>query len=104
MGKIVWYSILRFGLSILFLWLTLDYWGEKYFPLIGLIVIVLFVVYPAVKSYRIFVEKNRLVIENSLCTSCRHFSQSAVLCMKYDKHPTEYYLPCEGRDWEPRGN
>jgi len=25
-----------------------------------------------------------------------------VLCMKYDKHPTENYIPCEGEEWEPK--
>lgn len=101
MGEIIWYSILRFGLTIIFLWLTIDYWGEKYFVLIGLLMILFFVIFPALKSYKIFIKKNKPVIENSLCSSCKHFDPSAVLCMKYDKHPSDDYIPCSGNDWEP---
>lgn len=102
MGEIVWYSILRLGLTIILLWLTFDYWGEKYFTIIGFLSIFFFVIYPAIRSYKVFTEKNKQVVENSLCTSCRHFDKSAVLCMKYDKHPNENFLPCEGNDWEPK--
>ncbi len=101
MGEIIWYSILRFGLIIVLLWLTYDYWGERYFALIGFLSILFFVVYPAILWYKKFIEKNKNVVEQSLCASCKHFDPSAVLCMKYDKHPTENYLPCEGNDWEP---
>jgi len=102
LGEIIWYSIIRFGLTILVLWLTRDYWGVKYFVLIGFLSIFFFVIYPAIHSYKRFIEKNKPVIEHSLCTSCRHFDPSAVLCMKYDKHPNENFLPCEGNDWEPK--
>ncbi len=102
MGEIVWYSILRLGLTIILLWLTFDYWGEKYFALIAFLSIFFFVIYPAIRAYKIFIEKNKQVVENSLCTTCRHFDPSAVLCMKYDKHPNENFLPCEGNDWEPK--
>lgn len=101
MGEIVWYSIIRIGLTIILLWLTFDYWEGKYYALIGFLTIFFFVIYPTIRAYRKFIEKNRPVIENSLCTSCRHFDPTAVLCMKYDKHPNENFLPCEGNDWEP---
>jgi hypothetical protein len=90
------------ALSVLFLWITFDYWGEKYFVLIGSLFIFLFVLYPAIRAYKIFMENNKPVIENTLCSSCRHFDTSAVLCMKYDKHPSVSYIPCEGNDWELR--
>jgi len=45
--------------------------------------------------------KNKKVIDSSLCSSCKNFDRSAVLCIKYDKHPTENYVPCDGVDWEP---
>jgi len=60
------------------------------------------IVHPAMVSYRWFEERNKKVIESTLCSSCKHFDQSAVLCIKYDKHPTENYVPCDGVDWEPK--
>ncbi|MCS7052666.1 MAG: hypothetical protein NZM09_02905 [Ignavibacterium sp.] len=102
MGEIVWFSILRFVFIIFLLWFSYDLWGEKYFVLVGFLSIFFFVIYPAIRSYRIFFEKNKTIIESTLCSSCKHFDKSAVLCMKYDKHPSLDFLPCEGNDWEPK--
>jgi hypothetical protein len=60
------------------------------------------IIHPAMVSYRWFEELNKKVIESTLCSSCKHFDRSAVLCIKYDKHPTENYVPCDGVDWEPK--
>jgi Na+-transporting NADH:ubiquinone oxidoreductase subunit NqrD len=100
-GEIIWYSLIRLFISIIFLWLTKSYWGEKYFFLIVLISLVVIVIYPAVKSYKTFIEKNKSIIEGSICSTCKHFNFSAVICMKYDKHPTSDNIPCNGTDWEP---
>jgi len=43
---------------------------------------------------------NKEIIENTLCSSCKHFDESAVLCMKYDKHITKDEIPCGGIHWE----
>lgn len=59
------------------------------------------IVHPALIQYRLFVEENKEIIKNTLCSSCRNFDETAVLCMKYDKHPTTKELPCDGIDWEP---
>lgn len=102
MGEIVFWTILRTAFLILLLWISADVWGQKYFWLIASISFYLFVISPAVSFYRKFVESNKEVLESSLCSSCKHFDESAVLCMKYDKHPTKNFIPCEGSDWEPK--
>ncbi|MBS4033646.1 MAG: hypothetical protein KGZ85_10460 [Ignavibacterium sp.] len=102
MGEIVYWTIIRTAVVLPLLWLTRDYIDEKYWWIFSLLCITLFIIYPAYFSYRKFVEKNQNVISETLCASCKHFDQSAVLCMKYDKHPTENYIPCEGTDWEPK--
>lgn len=102
MGEIVFWTIIRTALLIVILWTSKDVWGEKYFWLIVALSFYLFVISPAIAFYRKFMEKNKEVLESSLCSSCKHFDESAVLCMKYDKHPTKTYIPCEGSAWEPR--
>lgn len=59
------------------------------------------IIHPAVIQYRLFMEENKDIIKNTLCSSCKHFDETAVLCLKYDQHPTLKNLPCEGADWEP---
>lgn len=102
MGEIVFWTIIRTGFLIVILWFSKDIWGEKYFWIIVSLSFYLFVISPAVTFYRKFFEKNSDVIELSLCASCKHFDKSAVLCMKYDKHPTKDFIPCDGVAWEPR--
>ncbi len=102
MGEIVYKTLIRFALLIVLLWFNKDFFGEKFFWIISIILIYLFVVHPAYSAYTKFIDKNINVITNSLCSSCKHFDESAVLCTKYDKHPTENFLPCEGTDWKPK--
>lgn len=62
------------------------------------------IIYPITIQYRIFYDENKEIIEQTLCTSCKHFDKTAVLCMKLDQHPTLKVLPCEGLEWEPIGS
>lgn len=102
MGEVVYWTLLRLLISIPLLWILKDYldysiwWISVVFVLYGL------VLHPAVLAYRKFEESNKTMINNSLCSSCKHFDKSAVLCIKYDQHPTENYIPCDGIDWSPR--
>jgi glucan phosphoethanolaminetransferase (alkaline phosphatase superfamily) len=102
MGEIIFWTIIRTALLIVILWVSKDVWGEKYFWIIVTLSFYLFVISPVIVFYRKFIEKNKEVLESSLCSSCKHFDESAVLCLKYDKHPTKNFIPCEGSSWEPR--
>lgn len=102
MGEVVYWTLIRTAVVLPLLWLAKDYFDEKYWFILGSLTIALFLIYPAYNSYSKFIEKNKNVISSTLCSSCKHFDESAVLCMKYDKHPTENYIPCEGNDWEPK--
>lgn len=102
MGEIVYKTLVRFMLILLALWFSKNLFGEKFFWIISILAIYLFVFYPTYSAYKKFVDENKTVITNSLCSSCLHFNESAVLCIKYDKHPTENFIPCEGTDWEPK--
>jgi len=100
LGEIVYKTLIRFVLILLTLWFFKNLFDEKFFWIVSILAIYLFVFHPAFLSYKIFVDENKNVITNSLCSTCKHFNESAVLCTKYDKHPTDNFIPCEGTDWE----
>ena len=102
MGEIVFWTLVRTLVMIPLIWISLDYFDYKFWWIISIIAIYIVIIHPAIISYKKFVEKNKDVNENSLCSSCRHYDKTAVLCMKYDKHPTMDFIPCNGVDWEPK--
>ncbi len=102
MGEIVFWTLVRIAVILPLLWISKSYFDPIYWFTIGLLAIVFFIFYPTYLAYKNFIEKNKTIVSETLCSSCKHFDESAVLCIKYDKHPTENYVPCEGTDWEPR--
>ena len=93
---------MRFAFSLILLWFAKDYFDERYFWILSILGIFFFVFNPAYLSYKKFIETNKEIISNTLCSSCKHFDTTAVLCMKYDKHPSEEFIPCESTAWEPK--
>ena len=101
MGGIVYWTLIRLALSIIsVIYLSDFYYGKFWWPMV-LLALYLIVVHPAYSQYKEFVKNNTAVIEDTLCSNCKHFNETAVLCMKHDKHPSQDYLPCEGMHWEP---
>lgn len=101
MGGIVYWTIIRVAILIPLLWIATNYIEYKYWWMVVSMSIYGFIIHPAVIQYKLFREKHKQVITNSLCSSCKHFDETAVLCLKYDEHPTEELIPCEGSEWEP---
>lgn len=101
MGEIVFWTLVRITLSIPVIWLLKDYINTQLWWSVSFVIIFVFVFYPAVIKYRQFQDKNKNIFNDTLCSTCRHFDPTAVLCIKLDKHPTEKYIPCEGLEWEP---
>ncbi len=101
MGGIVFWTIVRIVLLLPLLWISRDYLDFQLWWLVSIFAIYVVIIHPAIVQYRLFEEKNKDIIHSTLCSTCRHFDESAVLCMKYDKHPTQNFLPCNGLDWEP---
>ena len=104
MGAIIYWTIIRTAILIPALWLLLDLIDYKFWWVIAVMAVYGIIVHPAVIQYKLFIERHREIINDTLCSSCCHFDESAVLCMKHDKHPTLEELPCEGIDWEPKRN
>ena len=101
MGEIVYYTLIRTLITIAFLWFIRSYLDFQLWIIISLLGVYLVIIHPAISSYKKFMERSRDVVDSTLCASCKHFDESAVLCLKYDQHPTEDYIPCEGSAWEP---
>ena len=102
MGEIVFWTIIRTAITIPGLWVLKPHIDSQLWWMIGIAAVYVLIVHPAIQSYSWFEQRNKKVIDSTLCSSCKHFDPSAVLCMKYDKHPTEDFVPCEGEDWEPK--
>lgn len=102
MGAIVYWTIMRIAILIPLLWIAVDYIEYKYWWIIVMMSIYGFILHPTVIQYKLFREQHKEVITNTLCSSCKHFDETAVLCLKFDKHPTQETIPCEGGDWEPK--
>jgi fatty acid desaturase len=102
MGGIIYWAIIRIAILLPLLWIATDYIEFNYWWMVVSMSIYGFILHPAFIQYKMFREKNEEVITNSLCSSCKHFDETAVLCLKFDEHPTEDEIPCEGSAWEPK--
>ncbi len=102
MGEIVFWTIIRIAITLPIIWVLQSYIDFQFWWSISLLAIYGVIIHPAIIHYRLFEEKNKDIIESTLCSSCNHFDKSAVLCLKYDKHPSKDFLPCEGESWEPK--
>jgi len=101
LGEIVLWTLARLTISIPIVWALKDYIYTQLWWTISFVVIFVFVFYPALIKYKQFQEKNKEILENTLCSTCKHFDETAILCIKLDKHPTEKNIPCDGLEWEP---
>ena len=73
-----------------------DWWAITIFAIYGI------TIYPAQLQYNHFKSSSKRLIEETLCSSCRHFNPEGLHCTVLDEHVSEQYLPCEGEGWEPR--
>ncbi|HEX3074308.1 MAG TPA: hypothetical protein VHP30_11910 [Ignavibacteriales bacterium] len=104
MGGIIFWALIRLAAVIFISWIAIDYVEYSFWFSASLLLIYGAVLHPAVIQYNQFREANKEVVESTLCSSCRHFDKSAVLCMKFDEHPAIDRLPCEGLSWEPKND
>lgn len=102
MGSIIFWGIIRLALTIAGIWILYYYMDYSLWWAFGIVALYGIVLHPAIIQYRLFEEENKEVIDFTLCSTCKHFDKSAVLCLKLDEHPTKKYLPCDGEAWEPK--
>ncbi|MBC8144313.1 MAG: hypothetical protein H7X80_01940 [bacterium] len=103
LGSIIWMAMLRLTAVIgVAFWLRdriTDY-PEWWMITIGAMYGI--AIYPAQIQYNYFKRTTRRLVEETLCSSCRHFNPEGLHCMLLDEHVNEQYLPCEGEGWEPK--
>ncbi|MBR9976909.1 MAG: hypothetical protein KFH87_02370 [Bacteroidetes bacterium] len=103
-GSIVSWGIFRMalviGVSLLFAeyvrWIDYSTWA-----IITLVMLYAAVVHPMQVQYRIYREETLAVMDGTLCSTCKYFEPTGVLCSKLDEHVSEDHIPCEGELWEP---
>ncbi len=100
MGSIVYWTLIRLAVLIPVTWYLLDTIDYKFWWIISVTLFYLAIVHPAVIQYKKFKEEAD-PLKDTICNQCKHFDQTAALCMKYDEHPTPENIPCDGIHWEP---
>ena len=106
-GSIVSWTILRAAIVLVGSWILSEFMftnnaGYTIWWAVTALAVYAVVIHPTQIQYNIFKEETRLVMDGTLCSSCKHFEPTGVMCSKLDEHVTEDYLPCEGELWEPR--
>jgi hypothetical protein len=102
MGSIIFWGIIRTAVLIPILWLGVNYLEFQYWWLLITMAVYGVIIHPAIIQYQRFLEQNKEVILDTLCSSCKYFEETAVLCTKLDVHPTRETIPCDGHEWEPK--
>jgi hypothetical protein len=104
-GSIVSWALFRLAIVIGVSLLVVEYvsWIDySTWAIITLIMIYAGVIHPMQVQYRIYNEETRTVMEGTLCSTCKYFEPTGVLCSRLDEHVSEDHIPCEGELWEPR--
>jgi hypothetical protein len=103
LGSIIWMAMLRLTAVIFVAWYLRDqitdspeWWMVTIGAIYGI------AIYPAQIQYNYFKRTTRRLVEETLCSSCRHFNPDGLHCLLLDEHVNEQYLPCEGEGWEPK--
>ena len=102
MGDIIFWAILRTAIVIPAVWILKSHIDEQLWWIVIIAAIYGIIIHPIVLGVKKFEAKSKDILESTICSNCKHFDPSAVLCMKYDKHPTKDYIPCDGIHWEPK--
>lgn len=103
LGSIIWMALLRLTITLFVAWYLQDHFNEySEWWLVTALAIYGIAIYPAQIQYEYFKHNNRRLMEETLCSSCRHFRPENLHCTRMDEHISEHYLPCEGEEWEPK--
>jgi hypothetical protein len=103
-GSIVSWTLLRAVIYVLAAIFAFDYFRWVDYSLWWTVCVALFyafVIYPMQVQYNHFRDETKSIVSGTLCSTCRHFEQTGILCLKLDEHVTDTYIPCDGQLWEP---
>lgn len=103
-GSIVTWGIIRAAIVMLLSWFVGDMVGWLDYGTWWMLTVLIFyaaVLHPMQVQYRLYKEETAQVMDGTLCSTCRYFEPTGVLCSKLDEHVSEHDIPCEGELWEP---
>jgi membrane protein YdbS with pleckstrin-like domain len=104
-GSIVSWALFRLALVIIVSLLVVEYmrWIDySTWAIVTLIMVYAAVIHPMQVQYRIYREETRKVMEGTLCSTCKYFEPTGVMCSRLDEHVSEDVIPCEVELWEPK--
>ena len=104
-GSIVSWAILRAAGVIIVAYIVSEYVMWLDYSTWWILTLALFygiVLWPMQVQYRIYREETARVMDGTLCSTCKYFEPTGVLCSKLDEHVSEHHIPCEGELWEPK--
>lgn len=102
MGDIIFWTIIRTAITLGAVWFLKYQVEDQLWWLITIAAVYGIIIHPLIIGLRKFDLKNKNLKDSIICSNCKHFDSSALLCMKHDKHPAENYIPCDGIHWEPK--
>jgi hypothetical protein len=101
-GSIVLWALLKMAVLVFATWYVIEQYRLHYYWLVALAAIVGIVVIPAYRQYERFTTQTRLRSGGLLCSKCKHFDETGVLCTLYDEHVSKSHIPCGGDSWEAK--
>jgi hypothetical protein len=103
LGSIIWAALVRLAVTMFVAMYLKDHFVDysDWWLVTGLAIYGI-ALYPAQIQYEYFKRANKRLMEDTLCSSCRHFRPENLHCTLLDEHISDSYLPCGGEEWEPK--
>lgn len=103
MGSIIYWGLLRFTIVLVSMWVLRshieeygDWWG-LFFLAVGVVVL-----YPAQIAWQRHRARVKIINNNVLCVTCKHYDAQEALCTALDELVTSEIVPCQTLMWEPK--
>jgi hypothetical protein len=101
-GTIVFRALVKLLILMLITWFVLETYKLQYYWLVPLALVYFIVVLPAYHQYQRFYAESKEATSDLICSKCKHFDSTGVLCTLYDEHVSKKHIPCDGDAWEAR--
>lgn len=101
-GSIVLYALLKITALMLVGWFLIEHYDMHQYWWLLLMSMLILAILPAYQQYEVYREQSKIIAKNSLCATCRHYDDSAIVCTIMDEHVSAQYTPCGGAGWEAK--
>jgi hypothetical protein len=108
-GTIIFRALVKISMIILSTWFVMEYYPfqvQQYLsmpiPLLAIALIYFIAVFPAYRQYQQFHHDSKRRVGGTLCSKCRYYDGTGVICTLYDEHVSKTHIPCGGESWEAK--